>query len=245
MANNYNMSYPGIPFKDLINTPQDYRPLGSVKSTRDLPNPQQFTSMNITKLFLAPSNKIMLARQLYAASKENGGQANLNRFVALVKELTEVYAKQHDLNSCMMNEAPETGQIDWVLTLQAINNEFLQHCYDQLQWNKYVPTREKTTVGAFGERRLKELKDLTAEDIPTVNVWAAYDINRSNKNFRYMNQIPPWQSSMNTRHFDRGNEGFHTKYADRASLNTPVRGYDMSTTSKTLNNWTRTGWFGI
>lgn len=239
------MEYPGIPFKDLINIPQDYQPLGSVKSTRDLANKQPFTQMSIRKLFLAPTNKLMLSRQLYAISKENGGQANLNRFIALVKELTDKYAEQHDLNSYAMNEAPETGQIDWKLTLQALNNEFLQHCYSMLQWNKYVPFREKTMVGAFGERRLKELKDLTAEDIPTVDVWASVDINRSNKNFRYLNQIPPWQYTMSRRHYDRANEGFHTKNADRASLNTPISGYDQSTSFAILNNWTKTGWFGI
>lgn len=236
---------PAIPFRDLLNVPQKYVPLGSVKSTRDLPNKQEFTNMNMNKLFLDKDNKTMLARQLFAISKENGGRANLMKFVALVNELAGYFVKQTDLSKYHMNESPATGQIDWALTLQAINNEFLQLCYNQLQWNKYVPFRAKTLAGPYDDRRLKELKELTAADIPTVDVWAAYDINRTNANFRYQNQIPPWQSTMNIRHYDRANEGFHTKYSERASLNTPINGFDMSTIFSTLNNWTRTGWFGF
>lgn len=236
--------YPEISFRDLLNVPQKYSPLGSVKSVRDLENPTTYVKMDMNKLFLQPSNCLMLARQLFATSKENGGRANLTRFIALVKELQPWYVKQHDLKNFIMNEDSETGQQDWVLSLQAINNQFLKHCYNQLQWNKYVPFREKTLVGPYDDRRLKELKELTAQDIPTVDVWAQQDINRTNKDFRSLNEIPPWQYTMNRRHYDRGNEGLHSKHPDRASLNTPVYGFDQTTTFNALDNWTRTGWFG-
>jgi hypothetical protein len=238
-------AYPGIPWQDLVTEPQKYAPLGSVKSVRNLENNEPFTQMDMQKLFLAKNNTVFLARDLYQISQQNGGRAKFDKFMALVPRLQKEYCRYTNLSQHAMAENEATGQADWELTLQAINNEFLQRCYTMLKYNAYVPTREKIMTGPYDNRVKKKLSELTAQDMPTLDVWRLQDINRSNKNFRYNNTIPIWQRSMNVRHYDRANEGLHAKNADRASLNTPVYGYNMNNVMDTLNNWTSTGWFGM
>ena len=73
----------------------------------------------------------------------------------------------------------------------------------------------------------KQYKDLTAEDIKNVDVWAPVTVEANYSQYRYQNQIPIWQRSMNIRHNDRDNEGFRHKDSDRASLNNQIHGYNM------------------
>ena len=42
---------------------------------------------------------------------------------------------------------------------------------------------------------------------------------------------------MNTRHYDRCNDGLHTAYSSRASLNNQIRGYDMKEIYKGCENY--------
>jgi hypothetical protein len=74
----------------------------------------------------------------------------------------------------------------------------------------------------------KKYEELMASDIPQLDVWAETGTDVYNNNFRYKNKIPAWQRTMNTRHYDRTNDGLKDGCSDRASLENPIRGYDMS-----------------
>ncbi len=70
--------------------------------------------------------------------------------------------------------------------------------------------------------------DMTVDDYRTLDVWRLQETKVWNKNFRYNNRIPPWQRTMNLRHYDRSNEGLRDYDYRNSSKLVPIRGYDMS-----------------
>ena len=197
------------------------------------------------ELFNSESNQLMLARNLYNINKANGGRANLQKFIELIPKVQIEFCKENDLNKFDMSESSVTGQKDWALLLRSINNLFIKKCYNLLKWNHFVPTRESTMVGAIGNRRMKKMSELLADDIPTVDVWNDVDVDRNNNQYWLGNRIPIWRESIHRRHYDLHNEGLRENNPGRASLETPIYGYDMSTVNSTINHWDAKKWFGM
>ena len=98
-------------------------------------------------------------------------------------------------------------------------------------WN---PFRASTIVGTKNEFE-NTLTSLSYHDMVygldntrNMDVWDNNKTIRMNKNFRYNNRIPVWQWSMNRRNYDRSNDGLEHGDPNRASLEVPIRGYEMS-----------------
>jgi hypothetical protein len=234
-----------ISHKELVYNPENYQPLGSLKSVRNLPCEQDFTNINIESIFHSRSNMTMLSHNIYKVSRQNGGRSSIDKFNQLIPRLANTFCKDNNINNYETAESSATGEVNWVALLKAINLDFTNYCYTYLRWNVFVPTREWAEVGPSDNRVQKKFSELTAADAPTLDLWKHQEIQLINKHFRYGNKIPIWQKSMAVRHYDRGNEGLHHNDPDRASLENPVYGYDMSNINDTIDKWTSTGWFGM
>lgn len=81
----------------------------------------------------------------------------------------------------------------------------------------------------------KKYDEMLAQDYHTIDVHQPLNIFKNNNNFRHNNNIPVWQKSMNTRHYDKRKiDGLHSSNPERASLNTFSKGYDMTEIYKGL-----------
>lgn len=233
-----------IPFKNLLEDPENYQPLATEKGWRNRPNEVGYTNVDIFSVFVSDSNQALLANSLYQTARQNGNKASLEKFFNLIPLALDEFCKKTDISGYAMAEDTATGIVNWTDILRAVNNDFLKFCYNLLKWNTFNPFRSWVEVGDAENRRQVRMQDVLADDIPTINVWATQDTQRENKNFRYENKIPVWQWSMNTRHYDKSNEGFACGDPDRASLDNPIYGYDMKPIYKVLDNWTKSDWFG-
>jgi hypothetical protein len=70
----------------------------------------------------------------------------------------------------------------------------------------------------------KMSNELLASDYGLIDVWKDQSVIATSSNFRYNNEIPFWQKTMNIRHYDRANMGFHAN-VERSSINTNIYGY--------------------
>lgn len=99
-------------------------------------------------------------------------------------------------------------------------------------WNPYKAMATMGTKNEFENTIHRgSLYDLnySYEDFRNMDVYKEYEISRSNKNFRYRNEIPIWQSLNRARiGLDRSNDGLRNGNPSRASLNNIQRGYDMT-----------------
>lgn len=87
--------------------------------------------------------------------------------------------------------------------------------------------KSDTVTDRCGKLSNKKYDEMLAQDYHTIDVHQSMDIFKSNANFRYDND-PKWEKNLNTRHYDRSNDGLHTSSYERASLNNQIHGYDMS-----------------
>jgi len=96
----------------------------------------------------------------------------------------------------------------------------------------FNPFRASCIVGTLNEfeRTLtkKTLQDMVylVDDTRNMDVWQPEKTIRINRNFRYNNQIPIWQN-LSKRNYDRDGDGLEHSDPNRASLETPIRGYNM------------------
>ena len=121
---------------------------------------------------------------------------------------------------------------DTMATLRYLNKKFVVengdlydisgcHALNMFQ-NKGVVTNRCGTTAT------KKYDEMTAGDYHTIDLWKPVNVTQENSMFRYKNEIPMWQKSMNRRHYSRENDGLHAAKAERASLNNQLRGYDMT-----------------
>ena len=231
--------------QELIFNPGKHEPLGSVKSVYNRPNDIDFTALDINKLFTSQSNISMMTNNIYKVARQNGARSSIDQFRKLIPRLANQFMIENNLSEYETVEAATTGINNWVEVLKSINNEFMKHCYRYFKWNTFVPTREWADVGPRDNRKQKRFQDITAADAHTLDLWRTQETQRMNKHFRNDNKISVRQASMHTRHFDRHNEGLTHDDNTRASLDTPVRGYDMTNVRATLDKWKSEDWFGM
>jgi len=234
-----------IPYRDLIVQPEKYQPLSSVKSVMNVENEPDFTDIHLESVFKSRPNMLMLARNLYKIHRQNGGRSSIEKFRAMTPRLAHAFSKRTNIDEYMTAEACATGFNNWVEALKAINNDFIKYCYNWIKWNHFVPTREWAEVGATGERKQVRFNQLQPDDNTTLDLWRTQEIQRMNKHFRYGNKIPVWQRTMHNRYYDRANEGLKENDPDRASLETPIYGYNMTNIHAMIDKWHNEEWFGI
>jgi hypothetical protein len=230
--------------KALLHDVDNYHPLGSRKSVANVPNKPSYVEVDMDAVFASSGNMLMMSRNVYRVHRNNGGRSKLSKFQQLVPALALKFRKRNNLREYQSVEREATGFDNHVDLLKSINTEFMKFCYNSLRWNALVPSRAWGEVGPTDDRKMKKYSEMTAADIPTIDVWQEQETSIMNKQFRNNNKIPFWQTSMHTRHFDRGNDGLkHTP--DRASLDNPSRGFKMDPIYDTLDKWTTDDWFGM
>lgn len=233
-----------IPYKDFILNPEKYKPLGSVKSILNKQSENTFDTVDIKKLFNSSSNISKMTLKLYEVYLQNGGKDIYDKFSNNIIYLSKTFSNENNLYN--FKYVDSTNQNNWVEILKFINNKFTKYCYNWFKWNSFVPTRDVVEVGTYDNRKKKHFFELMADDIPTLNYWRKQEVYRVNNMFRYNNEIPFWQKTMNTRYYDKSNEGFRNGDSDRASLENPVYDrYNMSNMNDLLDSWNKGDWFGI
>lgn len=190
-------------------------------------------------------NMLMLCKSVYRFYRGNGGRATYEKICKLVEICLDRFMKAHDINQFISTEWQATGVNNYSEALNAANNLFMKKVYSLFPANRYVPTREYAIVGPHDNREVKRLSEVTAEEVPTLDVWAKAEVQLLNKQHRDNNRIPFWQASVHTRHYDRGNDGLRENDPDRSSLENPIYPYDMSRIHANIDHWKREEWFGF
>jgi hypothetical protein len=234
-----------ISYRQLLTEPEKYQPLSSHKSVFDKANSPDYTNIKLEPLFLSGPNKTLLARSLYRVSRNNGGSSPLDKFVKLIPIAQIEFCKRTDVNQYEMAEQQSTAIRDWAELLRCLNNDFMKFCYNLLKWNHFNPFRERTLVGPSDKRKSKKFTELLAADIPTIDVYADYNIEMRNSNHWLDNKIPAWREKIQKRNLDREGGGLRNGNPERASLEVFQRGFDMTTVDSLIDKWQSKDWFGI
>lgn len=228
--------------EDLMLRPEQVQPLGTFKGIRNKPT---VIKIDLKKLFLSDANQNLLKTNLFTIYQQNGGKQPRAAFYKFIKQLSNRFVLDNDLNAYETAEAQATGFNNYTEALKAINNDYHKVCYKFFSWNIANPFRDKVTVGPSDRRVLKQGYDLSHEDHGTLDVWREQFTQVLNAQFRDNNRIPVYRQSIHTRHYDRGNEGLQHNDADRSSLETPIYGYDMSQIYKNLDKYSKTEWYSM
>lgn len=220
--------------KKLLTNPELYQPLGSITALKNTPTR---IDIDLNQQFMSSQNLSYISESCYRVYSDNGGQASKKKLNTLIMACVARFMKGKDLNDYLSAEWEATGYNNYTEAINRINNEFMELVYSKLDWNHFVPTRAMAVVGPAHDRVKKQYKDMTAADIGTVDVWANQQIEVKNSHFRYNNKIPFWQYTVCHRPYDLANEGFRENDPDRASLETPIHGYDMTGIYNTIDKW--------
>jgi hypothetical protein len=230
---------------DLIENPEQFQPLGSVKSIINRPFPIQFDRLDLYPLFISDFNTELLSNNLFKIHQQNGGQSNCDKFIKLVPKLMEEFMKNRNLNDYDNVETPATTFKDWAQILHTINYDFIKFSYKYFKWNEFNPFQNKIQVGKSGERKYKKMYELMPDDHGTIDVWREKSIIFKNENFRNNNRLPAYQTTLHTRHYDLSNEGLRDgSNSDRASLENFQRGFNMNTVYDQIDNYRDSDWWG-
>ena len=225
-----------------------YCPL-SVKDEKNKPQPSTFPSDNIS-IFLSRKNIYNMVYYLVSL--------NISNKTDLVKTQSGDIENQRMEKLKIMQEQIPIRMDDWskknsindyedlydniFMRLNYLNKQFLLDNGDMFDLigkesiNVFQIKSDKVT-DRCGNIFNKKYDEMLASDYHTLDLHKPLDIFKTDNNFRYGNKIPIWQKSMNTRNYDRCNDGLHTAYASRASLNNQVRGYDMKEIYKGCENY--------
>jgi hypothetical protein len=226
--------------QDLIDKP--IQPLGTKKSLNNKPT---HLNIDVKNTFASVENINMLTCNLFKIYQQNGGMQPEQKFKQLVPILVNRFLKKTDLTAYRTAEADTVGFNDYTTILRAINNDFIKMCYNYFKWNAYNPFQNDIEVGPVENRVLKKSYEIMPEDHGTLDLWREQFIQISNNKFRDNNKIPFYRIGMFTRNYDRRNEGLIHNNPDRASLDTPIYGYDMAQLKNGLCNYKSEEWYGM
>jgi len=216
-------------YKELIENPEKYKPLGSVKSAFNKEHNNTFTNVDIKSLFLSEPNIKMISCKIYKKNRHDGGRSDYYKILELTRYLLPSFLNKYNIYEFESVEDVSTGNINWAGILRVINNLFTKYVMLYFKGNNFVPTREWAEVGAYGERKQKKFNELTAEDMNTIDLWQEQEVQVFNGSYRNNNEIPFWQKTMHNRHYDRSNDGLTHINSDRSSLDNFIHhSYDMS-----------------
>jgi hypothetical protein len=208
---------------DSIGTLKPYCPI----SNKEKLNPPSINYIDIatnTSLFLNKKNIDHISDYIISLNiKQNTGY-DLKHLRKNIPSIMEKWAKSVNLDDYeYIYENPIT-------TLAYINHRFLVNNGNLFQKDitKNVFRMDGMTTDKNGNKVFKKYSEMTANEYKNINLWTQNDIFTNNDKYRYGNKIKEWEIGLYTRHYDRNNDGLQHSIPDRASLNTQVRGYDMS-----------------
>ncbi len=194
--------------------------------------------------FMDLSNQRLLTKKIYILHKSNNGFATYLYFKDIIPLRMKEWVTKVEVNK--YNELVLGGSD----VLEYLNKKFITENYDLYSENSpdYMPFetnvyKSKISVSyptmdnSSGIIVKKRPDELLADDYKNIDVWGEQVENLTDKNYRYQNKIPFWQRTMNIRHYDRSNQGYHHSNPNRASLDVPIYGNknEMSTLIKLLD----------
>jgi hypothetical protein len=220
-----------------------------IMSVKDANNQSfvDFTAISNEKVFLCHRNVAYMVKTMFIAHKKNGGSLKISNFENYIPKLMVKWSVKENLDSF-----EGWNNNHWVLTLDYINQRFIKdndqsfHTFggDVNVFKTIAPVCSMDDDSNL-QCQHKKYDQMTAEDYQNLDVYGPVESwTQNNRVKRYKNKIPFWQQTMNIRHYERSNEGFRSKNKNRASLEVPIRGYNMSkileTTGREKNlEWTR------
>ena len=206
----------------------------SVKEEKNSPIKNPFDNISNGQLFL--SNKNIYNVVYYAIALSNTYKSNKipKSVQKSIPNLMSKWAKDKNINDW------EDLNNDPLITLEFLNKQFLKEhnaIFNKTDKGLNVFQIEDTVTDKCGRQSVKKYDEMLASDYHTLDVWQEEDTTRYNENFRYKNEIPSWQRTMNIRHYDRSNDGLAAADSERASLDNQIHGYDMSNIIKGSTNY--------
>lgn len=178
--------------------------------------------------FMTVSNQMYITKQIYQLHRSNSGFLNYLHFKTILPEKMWKWITKFNIPRTSYN----------MDTLVYLNKTFIKQHSDLYEFKArdeievLVDTnvyKNETTIGYCDDdydihTTKKKYSDLMAADYGSIDVWKPISTEVTNADLRMRNQVPIWQKSMNKRHYDSANQGYHST-SERASLNTPVSGY--------------------
>jgi hypothetical protein len=208
----------------------EYCPI-SIKEEKNQPADNYLDNITNTGIFLSVKNIHYMTYYIVSLNKTATGQQLIN-LAKRISGLMVQWAKKEYLNDF------EYVHDNVLLTLSFLNKKFLvnhAYLYKRTENANFNVFRNKDIVtDKCGNEELKKYDEMTADEYRTLDVWREEQVFTYDKLNRYQNKIPTWQKSMNTRQYDRSNDGLHSAFSDRASLDSQVRGYNMDNIHKGL-----------
>ena len=199
----------------------------SYKDRMNPPNKNIFDNLSNNDIFLSKKNVHYMTYYLIKLSKKNMTNNQPSELVSLIPKMMLEWAKKNNINDS------EYIYDNILLTLEFLNKKFIINhaCVygknDKKNLNVFRGF-QSVTIDSCGNSEIKKNDMLTADNYKNMDVWEERQEYTYDKRNRYGNAIPIWQRSMNIRQYDHESDGLHTSNPDRASLDTQVRGYNMS-----------------
>ena len=200
-----------------------------------------------TSMFMSERNVGFIASQVYDFAFQNNFQfpRAAQSFDAITNEVRDSMARW--AKKVKLDQWKPAYEYDTASNLDFANNKFMdqnkylyQQGATQNDINVFRGSARFASYDAQGNPHVveKKFKDLMPEDIRNLDVWRPVHIGRNNADFRYNNQIPPWQRTMNIRPYDYQQEGLAMLDPDRASVEQFQRGFNMKKINEG-NFWNR------
>jgi hypothetical protein len=190
-------------------------------------NPPSINYLDIasnTAIFLSNRNVIHMTEYIISLNLEQNTEYDLKSIKNDMPRIMKKWTIEENLDDYeYLYDNP-------IMVLSYINKHFLDtHGYlYQKDVVKNVYRIDGLTTDKVGNQITKKYSEMTADEYKNINVWKQTDLFTSDTKQRYNNKVTPWESGLYTRHYDRDNDGLQHSNHERASLNTQIRGYDMS-----------------
>lgn len=224
---------------------------GSVRYMKNKPSCDPFELISMYDIFMSKDNlirQLQNIKSLYYAECEEQG---LDEFLKYVPKYMKTFAERANLRNPDSYKLSQEcgGKQDVLNRFRAVNRDFIRYVTTLIPANRYIPQRQYAQVGAINEyednsKKVKML-NMMAEDFKSLDVWRQTEVQTHGYSYRYKNEIPPWQTSLHARHYDRSNEGLHANEPDRASLQAPPRGFNMRDIYLGMENYNMPEWYSM
>lgn len=205
------------------------------RSKKEINNiPTEINGRTAQAVFMDVPNQIFITKQIYSLHRRNNGNLNYLYFKTIIPKKMINWIKKY--------KDPSISN-DYIISY--LNKLFIKECFDLYSYKSIVGSliapietnvyRSEAILGKYdnGITIIKEkYGDLLASDYGSIDVWAEQtteiDLNTSRHN-----NLVRIQKSMNTRSYDRDNEGYQNSI-EFSSLGNVVNGYgsDMNDLKK-------------
>lgn len=203
-----------------------------------------YSAISNMRAFMLRENVAYISKHMYLLHRHNGGRMAEGLFMRAVPELMRIWGMKENLDMF-------DGGFNWVLTLDYINNKFVKdhveyYTSEGSDTNVFQAVMPVGTINEYDGKRVRSklYKEMTAADYQNLDVYGKVQtvVSSDSGPYRNKNRIPINQRSMSKRPFSRENEGLRSENWARASLEAPIRGYDMTSILANTGRYNNLDW---